>query len=246
MRKKRTSSGIYIVAALLVVAVAVFLLVRFFFRVEDIHVSGSFIYTEGEISDAADIKKGTFLYSVDKDEIESRIKEALPSVKDVKITRKIPTSIYIEVEDADSRFYSYTETGTVFYTKDLRVTKTAVGKVIDDGKIYVELPRIKRALPGARLDLFEGKDVEGVLYYLDNISSWERFSSVYEIYLSSLDKAGFLYKDNITVYFGGEEKIKTKLIALAALADREVDFSGKKVTVDLSDPQEVAIKVVEE
>lgn len=77
---------ILVVAVILVCAVL-------FFKVTDIQVSGSQIYTAGQVIGASGIAEGDSLLTIRRTSAAARIKVMLPYIENVKVSRYLPLSL---------------------------------------------------------------------------------------------------------------------------------------------------------
>jgi cell division protein FtsQ len=68
-----------------------------FFRVNTVAVTGEQRYTEEEIVAATGIETGDNLFLLNKREVDSRIKKALPYVEDTRINKKLPDTLVVEI-----------------------------------------------------------------------------------------------------------------------------------------------------
>ena len=99
-RRRRGSSGfLYKLLSMLVICGCLVAAVTLFFRVDAIEVSGQQRYTEQEVQTASGIELGSNLYLMDKNEVVNRIIGALPYVEQIRITRRLPSTLRIEVSE---------------------------------------------------------------------------------------------------------------------------------------------------
>ena len=70
-----------------------------FFRVDTIVVSGQERYTCQEIQDATGIAQGDNLFLLNKYDVAQNIVKALPYVEEIRISRKLPDTLLIEVRE---------------------------------------------------------------------------------------------------------------------------------------------------
>ena len=108
MAKRRNSSRhhrrgrfafLYKVLSMLVVCGAVIAALTLFFRVDTVVATGQVRYSAQEICDASGVEAGDNLYLLNKYDVVSRIQEALPYIEDIRINRKLPDTLLIEVTE---------------------------------------------------------------------------------------------------------------------------------------------------
>ncbi len=83
----------------LVAAAAIVAAVTLFFRMDHIVVSGNERYTEQEVLDASGLTTGGNLYFLNKYDVKEAIFSKLPYVEEVKINRKLPDTLLIELRE---------------------------------------------------------------------------------------------------------------------------------------------------
>lgn len=99
-RRRRGSFGfLYKLLSTLVICACLIAALTLFFRVDTIVVTGEERYSKQEILDATGIQTGDNLYLMNKNDVASRMVTALPYLKNVRINRKLPDTLLIEVEE---------------------------------------------------------------------------------------------------------------------------------------------------
>lgn len=99
-RRRRGSFGfLYKLLSTLVICGAIIAALTLFFRVDAIVVTGEERYSKQEVLDATGIQTGDNLYLMNKNDVASRMVAALPYLKSVRINRKLPDTLLIEVEE---------------------------------------------------------------------------------------------------------------------------------------------------
>ena len=73
-----------------------------FFQLEQVDVVGNERYTAQEIQRISGLVQGDNLFRINKNEIKEEILQTLPYVEDVNITRRLPSTIQIEVMEWDA------------------------------------------------------------------------------------------------------------------------------------------------
>ena len=82
------------------IIVAIIFTMSVFFKVENIEVSGNSKYSKEEIISASGIHTGDNLFFINRIGAGSRVVVKLPYVDSVKITRSLPNSVTITVEES--------------------------------------------------------------------------------------------------------------------------------------------------
>ena len=82
-----------------VIAAAMAAAVTLFFRMDHIVVTGVERYTEQDVIRASGMELGTNLYYVNKFDVKKRIFTELPYVEEIRINRKLPDTMLVEVRE---------------------------------------------------------------------------------------------------------------------------------------------------
>ena len=98
-RRRGRFSFLLKLLGILVAVAAVVAAVTLFFRMDYIAVSGNERYTAQEVIDASGLQTGGNLYFLNKYDVKETIFAQLPYVEEVKINRKLPDTLLIEVRE---------------------------------------------------------------------------------------------------------------------------------------------------
>lgn len=90
---------LYKLLAILVICGVVILALTLFFRVDTVVATGQIRYTTDEIREASGVKEGDNLYLLNKYDVSNRIRRELPYVEDIRINRKLPDTLVIEITE---------------------------------------------------------------------------------------------------------------------------------------------------
>ena len=99
-RRRRGSFGfLYKLLSTLVICAVVVAALTLFFRVDAIEITGTERYTAQEIMDASGVEKGDNLFLLNKYAVDQSIKAALPYVEELRINRRLPDTLVIQVQE---------------------------------------------------------------------------------------------------------------------------------------------------
>lgn len=99
-RRRRGNFGfLYKLLSVLVICGAIIAAITLFFRVDTVVVTGQQRYTEEEVREASAIEKGDNLFLLNKYDVAGNIVEALPYIEEIRINRKLPDTLLIEVKE---------------------------------------------------------------------------------------------------------------------------------------------------
>ena len=104
-RRGRGSFGfLYKLLSVLLICSAIIVAMTLFFRVGDIVVTGQKRYTAEEIQAASGVELGSNLYLLNKYDIVRAITKELPYIEDIRVNRKLPDTLLIEVRESGRPF----------------------------------------------------------------------------------------------------------------------------------------------
>ena len=99
-RRRRGSFGfLYKLLSTLAICAVIIAAVTLFFRVNNVVVTGQQRYTAEEITAATGVEMGDNLYLMDKNSIVDGLLEQLPYIESIRISRKLPDTLMVEVQE---------------------------------------------------------------------------------------------------------------------------------------------------
>lgn len=235
----------------------ILILLLIFTPVRAIEVSGDVdMFNEGDIIEAADVGEGDLMILHPNFLIKSAIREKLPLVGNIKITKTPFGKLKIDVRVGEVDFY--TKVGDKYYAIDekLRVLdeSTKRSKYSAYGAAYVILPEVREPQIGEPLvfyDTVEETDTEGETLYEVKEESYYAYVSNF---LSTLkeSESGFLEQTDgiiiderfdITLIYGLKYKVKfgsvanldAKLRVLFGILNEGSVVKMDKAFIDLTD-----------
>ena len=122
-RRGRRFGVLYKLLTLVVVCAAAVLALTLFFKVESVEVTGNSRYSAQEIQDACGVSLGDNLYLLSKPDMVQKLHQQLPSIDEVRITRRLPNTLCVQVTEF-STVYAVEQEGTVWLL-------TSGGKIVE-------------------------------------------------------------------------------------------------------------------
>lgn len=203
-------------AVLTGVAVFAILILAFalFFKVDQIRVYGADFYTEEEIISSSGFKRGDNLYLFNKYGRIQYMFSSLPYLEQVRIRRKLPDTIIIEVEETTARFAADTDQAVFLISPEGKIVEEAGEDYDYQGVSRVYGLKLEKAKVGLRLSDFRESGVTA----LEDLTAALRKEGV-------LDKLGdvdltedydlqFIYEGRFLVRAGMPENLERKVIYL--------------------------------
>lgn len=98
-RRRGSFRFLYKLLSMLVICAAIVAALTLFFRVEEVRVSGQVRYTEEQVLQASGVERGDNLFLLNKYDLAGRIVEELPYIEELRISRKLPDTLLIDVTE---------------------------------------------------------------------------------------------------------------------------------------------------
>ena len=106
--KRRRGRGsyafLYKLLSVLLICAAIIAAMTLFFRVNEIVVTGQKRYTAEEIQEASGVELGSNMYLLNKYDVYRSIAGKLPYIEDIRVNRKLPDTLLIEVREGGRPF----------------------------------------------------------------------------------------------------------------------------------------------
>lgn len=241
-RKRRRKQIFYGTAIGIFLIVSVTLMLVFLFRIGEIRVSGSTRYSKEQIVASSKLILGNNILTSDTKGAEQAIPKELPFIESVKVKRKSPTVVMIEVTEAVP--------AAVYQTPEGYILLSSKGKILaTDAADYInEVPVIKGVSftsysVGTEVDYagsedFSREDIERILD--------ELFVGIakYNFDIRAVDWTKSItlkinYAETLIIDLGYPENIDAKLLAARCFVDGQLQ-EGEKGILRVSDPDNMS------
>ncbi|MGI5985070.1 MAG: cell division protein FtsQ/DivIB [Oscillospiraceae bacterium] len=235
--KKEKSRGgggfIFSTLSFIIICAALVFGMSVFFRVSNIQVVGAARYTESEIAEASGIKNGDNLMFINREITAEKIYTKLIYVGEVKVSRKLPNTVVIDVSESGTVARIETDSGFWLIDKNCRLLEESS---VEDDESHLKVLGISGVKPkkGETLNVSD-EDKLKAQYLKDILTSIvgrSMIADVGSIDISNAANAEFSYKNRFKVKLGKNENIDYKLeMLLGVAAELEPEETG---TIDLS------------
>ncbi len=128
-----------------------------YFRIDKIKVQGADELQRGDIINAAEIREGMSIFLLRENEIAVRIKDRLPWVKKVKISRKLPDTVVVSIDERKPAAYVMAPDG--FWLIDNQAVFLEHREHPTNGYPLVAGIDDTLAVPGSPIDCVERKEI---------------------------------------------------------------------------------------
>ena len=234
-RRRRGGFGfLYQLLSVLVICAAILTAMTLFFRVDNIVVTGQKRYTAEEIQAASGVKSGANMYLLNKYDIVRSITRELPYIEDIRVNRKLPDTLLIEVHES-GRPFALVQDGSAWLI-------SAGGKIVDQlpereagqyGRIsgcQLLAPSVGTTLALATEYASQQSSLLDLLNALENAGLTENVDGIRLDELSYL-KMDYIGRFTVRIAYGADYEWELKKLTLT-LADEKIQ-SNMTGTIDL-------------
>lgn len=212
------------VGALILLLVGIWVLIAFVFKIGELRVSGSSIYNETVILEKFGYREGDNLFTFNKRKAEQEIAAALPYLETVKIVRRLPDTVTVEVTGSVEKYCFVQQDGsTVITTPSLKVLRLGsnAGDLLEIRGVAFAAP-----VPGQQLLADETESLQAVNDVLTALDTGiiKHYSA---LDMSDPYNISFKCEDRFIVKLGTTVELEYKLqMAAKAIAALEADATG--------------------
>ncbi len=218
--------------------IVVTIIAAVFLKVGAIEVRGNNKYGIEDIISVAGIKHGESMIAVNGKETEDRLLNEFPAIKKVKIIKRIPSRVVIEVTESEEVLF--VAFGEHYYSLDSEL------KVIDmydniesaevEGMKRIYIPGVKRCITGEKIETEDGDIPEMIQVLYENLVKYGLFAPVSEI--DFRDKFGIEFSLGVqyTVKLGNTLECSTKIEFLKGITEKlgpeyigTIDLTGDNI-----------------
>lgn len=206
-----------------------------FFNINKISVTGDGVYSSEEIIRVSEIEIGDNLIFLSKNRINKLVTEKLPYVGSVKLKRRLPAHLEIQVTKTDAVF-GIAQDG--FYTlldRDGKVLETNV-EYIGTDKTLLNAGKVVSAVVGEKIVLENEKlfpRIEEVYETCEKVG----LQDITEINITELHNIKVVYQGRITLELGktdGDRLSKKLAFGKAAIDKQNVEDNQFRGTINLT------------
>ena len=231
-KRKGSFSFLYKLLMFFVICGAIVAAMAVFFKVDSIEVTGNSRYTPEEIADSGNIHVGNNMFLINKFKAAEAITQKLPYISSVRISRKLPDTLCIRVEENGALCAIEASGG------DWLLSST--GKLVERAAAGEEATHITGLTP---IDPEQGKALqvapeqtaakESLLLLLSALESRGALRRCDSIDLSGSDEIVIHFDGRFDVLMPWDADFGYKLDCLLAVVDTKLE-ANEKGTIDLT------------
>ena len=231
MHRKRNLILFYVSLFIVIITAAVTLGLTVWFPISQVEVTGDSRYSAEEIIVKSGILEGKNLFLLNKEQVIVDLKETLPYIGTVMVSRKLPGTVRIEVHDVKIA-------GTAAYNGVYLVIDTT-GKVVEQlaeqPTNYTQITglQIAGATVGTTLNYAE---YEQEIAFKELLAALEEsgLSEITELDVSNTMSLKAVYQNRVTMHFGIAADLPYKARFAKSLLETEKIQPAEKGDLDLS------------
>lgn len=228
--KKKVRLAITIIGTVIAVALVVIILsLTVFFKIDTIKVTGTKTYKENQVMAVLPIQKEKNLFLIDKKSAIEKLEENLPYIYNVEITRKIPSTVIVNITEPDRVYFVKNSNNTYTYVDDrFKVLEANAKKAPKKG---IELKKVAfKDVVNGKTAIITKKDLTSDIEAMMNIVKDLKIKEITGICSESKISNYIIYDKRITIKIGetknAEDKIYSALAAIEKLNESKPDAEG--------------------
>lgn len=239
--RKAARSTLYRPLTFFLIIVAIIFTMSVFFKVSKIEVSGNSKYSKEQIISASGIHTGDNLFFINRIGAGSRVVVKLPYIDSVKITRSLPNSVTITVEESKAvacievadKLWSISQTGKFLSTlseKDAELLAKVRGISVSEAQVgeLITVPDDEKPKLDYLLDILYQVQARSLVDKIANIN------------ISDISDVSFEFDERFVVKLGENNNTEYKFgKLLSAVSQLKADDAG---TLELSDTNKVTFR----
>ena len=220
---------VFLCVVFLIIAIAVF------FRVSDIEIRGNSYYKDQDIIDASGIEYGKNIYLVDSSDVSDRIVEGFPFVKKVDLSRKVPSTVVLELECEDPMCCVEIAGEYFLVSRGLHVLE----RLDNADDLAARYPGVKRLIVSGVSEMIVGRDARfdkdayaaDLNTIMDTVSASDIFEGVTTVDVSDRFNITLIYAHTVKATLGGTDDLELKLRFLAEII-KDSGTSGGTIDIE--------------
>ena len=209
--------------SMVLAGVCVVLVLAIFFKISSVEVRGTRMYSDQQILQEAGIDTGDNLFSVNEDRVNKKVSKALPYIKNIRVKRKLPDTLILEVTSASEVAAIEKGAGFVLLDSNGKVLEENASMLME-GVAVVTGINAKSIRKGETIALKDEALTESFLLVLKSVEDSE-INLLTEIQYDKKGEVRFIYDDRIRIEFGSTVNLEKKIKRAKAALDKENEIN---------------------
>ncbi len=221
--------GLSLVLALLIFTVKIS---SNYLVIDEIRVEGSTLYTEGEILAAGGLAMGGRLPLLTASDAERAILGNLPYLKTCEIRFELPGVMIVNIIDEAPEMYTEINGEYYILTLSMRVLERALDQEDLSGLLYVELPRISKAMVGEEIVL-EGTENDYITEFFRLINESDLKDRLGVVYFDRKFDIVASVDGKYRVLFGSPSDMALKIVTVSKMIEENAERCTTSGIIDV-------------
>lgn len=237
-RKRQYRNRRLLVLFLLCVVVLVSLSVTVFFNIKKITVSGNTKYQESDLINTTNIRINDNMFRKNMGEIAKQLKETYPYIESVKIKRKLPDGVSIEIQEGKEVGAVESNGKFVIVSGENRILQ--VGQTKKPPNVYLlKGVEITEPIAGQYLQIKDEKIKEGIKQIFDLLQQYP-IGEVSLIDLTNQNKIAIEISQKKRVILGDMSQLEYKFKMVQEIVGKKIN-PNESVIIDATTPSRVVV-----
>lgn len=235
-KQKRMLRLVIFLSALSVIIIIIML--TMFLKINKVTIVGTTRYPHSEITAVSGVVKGKNILTLNTKETEKSIKKNFPAINSVKVTKKFPSHVAIEVKETEE--VMYTAVGEQYYSLDSELRVVASYDSMEEAEMLglkrIYLKGVTKCITGEVITTEDADIVEMVKQLYNSLVKYELFYDVKEIDFKDKFDIKFKLGVKYEVKLGNILECDTKMEILCGIIEKlppeeigTIDFSYGKI-----------------
>ncbi len=200
-------------------ALVVVLSLTVLFKIHNITVTGNEVYSQKEIMAVLPVEKEENLFLVDKKGAAQKVKENLPYVYEVKIKRKLPSTIAVTITETPQVYCVLNGDKSYTYLDDTFKVLEDHGGSVPEGAIVINDVKLKTAIKGQKA-AFAGKKTAKNLKKLTDVIKKMELTDITAISTKDVNNNYLVYQGRLTFKLGNLDNLERKIYAALTATEK--------------------------
>lgn len=223
LRRRRIASVVLLL--LTVVIAAVVLCCTVFFKVDQIKIEGSTSYTNEQVLNMLNLKKGDNMLLINRKEQAEALPGKLPYVRGATIKLSLPSTVVVTIESAEPKYYFPSEDGTfVYLDQTLKVLETGAAAPPEREHIISLEGTVFQTLTTGKKAMFADEKLQKALEDIIAMINQVKLDKVTAIMTINETTNYVIYDGRITLKLGEAANLEQKLtLGKTSIEDTSAD-----------------------
>ena len=236
------------------ICIAVILSMIIFFRVRSVEVQGNSYYTAEEIIDASKTETGDNLLIISRGDIAGNIMAKCPYVSSVRVTRQLPDTVVLHIEEYDATYAVRDGAGEYYLiTADGKVTEkiaeSLAANYIEIKDLTVQTPEIGSVVsvmaPSGQELTAQGQ-LDALKAVLKAVEESQLLKQIASVSVPNSYEISLWYLDRFEVTLGDTSDLAYKFEYLKNVVESQKSYSTGKIDLTESVSGKVYVTLNEE